>query len=151
MNISAKISAKTSAIIITTLLVFSSSAHARDDHFMLPLKDVMSRATAENIVSDSVKFFFGKTKHAKAKTSFGEFSTNKKTNAFNKTDVEACQWAFLSALKQLHTKAISLGANAVVNIRSNYKNNLVSSETQYECGAGTFVAGVALKADFIKI
>lgn len=138
-------------IIMTAILIFSSSAHARDDRLMLPLKDVMARASAEHMINDSVKYFFGKTKHPKAKTNFGEASTNKKTNAFNKTDVEACQWAFLSAIKQLHTKAISLGANAVVNIRSNYKNNLFSSETEYECGAGTFVAGVALKADFIKI
>jgi len=142
---------KIPAIIITTLLFFSSNAHARDDHFMLPLKDVMARASAEHMINDSVKYFFGKTKHPKAKTNFGEASTNKKTNAFNKTDIEACQWAFLSAIKQLHTKAVSLGANAVVNIRSNYKNNLISSETEYQCGAGTFVAGVALKADFIKI
>ncbi|VAW64199.1 Excinuclease ATPase subunit [hydrothermal vent metagenome] len=142
---------KIPAILITALLIFSSSAHARDDHFMLPLKDVLARASAEHMINDSVKYFFGKTKHPKVKTNFGEASTNKKTNAFNKTDVEACQWAFLSAIKQLHTKAISLGANAVVNIRSNYKNNLISSETQYECGAGTFVAGVALKADFVKI
>jgi len=41
-------------------------------------------------------------------------------------------------------------ANAVINIQSNYKNNLVSSETEFNCGAGTFIAGVAVSGEFIE-
>jgi uncharacterized protein YbjQ (UPF0145 family) len=57
----------------------------------------------------------------------------------------------LSALIQFRDKARSLGANAVVNIRSNFKNNLFVSETEYSCGAGGLMAGVALIGDFVKL
>jgi uncharacterized protein YbjQ (UPF0145 family) len=57
----------------------------------------------------------------------------------------------LSALLALHQRAITLGANAVVNIRSNYKNDLFRSDTEYTCGAGGLMAGVALIGDFVLI
>ena len=65
--------------------------------------------------------------------------------------IAACQVAMMSALLQLHKRAQSLGANAVVNINSNYKNNVVSSETEYVCGAGALMAGVALIGTFVEI
>ena len=48
------------------------------------------------------------------------------------------------------TRADSEGANAVVNIVSYYKKNVFSSPTEYECHAGAFVTGVALKGMFVK-
>ena len=76
---------------------------------------------------------------------------DKKTNAFNKSDKEACDWVFRSAILTLHQRAISLGANAVINVRSNYKNKVTTSDTEYTCGAGKFVAGVALIGDFVTV
>ncbi len=142
---------KISSLLILSIILFSGNASARDDVLTFPLEAVMAQALAQGIIDDSVKYYFGETKHPKSKSSFGVIKTNKKTNAFNKTDMEACNWAFLSAIKAFHQKAKSLGANAVVNIQSNYKNNLVSSETKFNCGAGTFIAGVALSGDFIKL
>ena len=51
----------------------------------------------------------------------------------------------------LEQRAKELGANAVINIKSNYKKAEMSSETEYECHAGAIMAGVALKGDFVKI
>ena len=48
-------------------------------------------------------------------------------------------------------RAQQLGANAVVNIKSNYRNNLTSSTETFQCGAGTFVAGVALQGEVVTI
>lgn len=81
----------------------------------------------------------------------GEDVTNKKTNAANKSDVEACNWVALSALLALQDGAKSRGANAVVDIVSYYKKNEFKSATNYECWAGTFVAGVALKGTYAKV
>jgi len=39
----------------------------------------------------------------------------------------------------------------VINIRSNYRNNETSSATDYTCGAGAVIAGVALKGDVVRI
>ena len=98
-----------------------------------------------------VSFYFGEQEHPPIATNHGEFRTNKKTNAFNKTDLVACQWVMMSALLQLHQSAKSLGADAVVNIKSNYKNKVVSSETQYTCGAGALIAGVALIGTIVVV
>jgi hypothetical protein len=141
---------KKNSLLLLSIILFSNSAIARDDVLTFPLETVMAQAAAQGMIDDSVKYYFGKTKHPKDKSNFGTIKTNKKTNAFNKTDSEACNWAFLSAIKAFHQKAKTLGANAVINIQSNYKNNLVSSETEFNCGAGTFIAGVALSGEFIK-
>jgi hypothetical protein len=57
----------------------------------------------------------------------------------------------LSALIDLQDAARKQGGNAVVNIVSFYKKNEFSSPTDYDCHAGAFVAGVALKGDIVKL
>ena len=44
-----------------------------------------------------------------------------------------------------------MGADAVINIVSNYKHKEMSSQTEFECHDGNIVSGVALKADFVKL
>jgi uncharacterized protein YbjQ (UPF0145 family) len=77
--------------------------------------------------------------------------TNKKTNAFNKSDEAACEWVLQSALISLHEAAKNAGANAVTNIVSFYKRNERKDPTTYECHAGAIMAGVALKGDLAKV
>lgn len=72
-------------------------------------------------------------------------------NAFNKTDEKACNWAFLSAMIALKDRAVREGGNAVINIKSNYKNNLTSSEKTFQCGAGALMAGVALTGEVVTL
>ncbi|OZB05350.1 MAG: excinuclease ABC subunit A, partial [Idiomarina sp. 34-48-12] len=79
-----------------------------------------------------------------------EITVNRKTNAFNKTDIEACEWVMLSALKALQESAKKNGYDAVASIKSNYQHNEFASNSEFQCGAGTFIAGAALKADLIR-
>jgi uncharacterized protein YbjQ (UPF0145 family) len=51
----------------------------------------------------------------------------------------------------LKKRAIQEGGNAVVNIKSNYKNNLTASDDSFECGAGAIMSGVALVGTVVKI
>ncbi len=129
----------------------TAQAQARDDVGSYSIKEALSLEQAKQKLGNSVAFYFGEQSHPKVLKRFGHFGTNKKTNAFNKSDKEACQWVFLSAMLQLKERAQSEGANAVINIKSNYKSNLTSSDTEFKCGAGTFVAGVALVGDFVVI
>lgn len=76
--------------------------------------------------------------------------SNKKTNSFNKTSEEACQIAFLSAVKQFQIRAQELGGSKVVNLVSYYKKNTYTSKTEYECEVGNIMAGVALKGDIAR-
>jgi uncharacterized protein YbjQ (UPF0145 family) len=81
----------------------------------------------------------------------GSGVSNRKTNAANKSDEEACRWAALSVLKEFQESAKKRGANAVVDIVSYYKKNEFKSASNYECYAGAFVAGVALKGTYAKV
>ena len=132
------------------LMFCSTDASARTTMHNLKIADIFNNPEYASQL-DGIAFYFGDQPHPVPQTTFGEFRTNKKTNAFGKSDIEACEWVMLSALIQFRDTARSLGANSVVNIRSNFKNHLFSSETEYSCGAGGFVAGVALIGDFVQI
>jgi len=129
-------------------LALPLSVNARDTVQTLSIAEVMENPEYAARLQ-GVKFFFGDQAHPTPTKNFGEFRTNKKTNAFNKTDKYACQWTMLSALLQLQLRALELGGNAVINIKSNYKNVPVSSETEFTCGAGNVVAGVALIGEIV--
>lgn len=126
-------------------------AQARDDIFKLPIADALASPQAQGKLDGSVQFYFGESKHPAVKQKFGDFVSNKKTNGFNKSDLESCTWSFLSALIQFQDRAHQLGANAVVNIHSYYKKVDVSSETEIECHTGALISGVTLKGDFVSV
>ena len=82
-----------------TLVLASSASIARDDIGRYSVEELLSTAKAEQALDSNIKLFFGKQKAGEVKSTYGEVQTNKKTNAFNKSDKEACQWVMLSALK----------------------------------------------------
>jgi uncharacterized protein YbjQ (UPF0145 family) len=126
-------------------------AQASDRKVMLPIESAMSANDAKGRLGDDIKFYFGTQKAPGGQKKLGTDQTSQKTNAFGKSDATACNWAFLSAMIQLEKHAREVGANAVVNIVSNYKNVEHSSESEFECHAGALMAGVALKGDFVRI
>jgi len=137
-------------VIAVSLFFMGSDALARNTIHQYNIADVMNKSENKSKLS-GVSFYFGDQSHPSIKNNHGEFRTNKKTNAFNKSDLVACQWVMMSALLQLHKRAQSLGANAVINVKSNYKNAEVSSETEYTCGAGATMAGVALIGTIVEL
>ena len=126
----------------------SSPVAARDDHLKFPIAPALGTTDAKAKLDPKIALYFGKAAHPKG-TDLGTFTTNKKTNAVGKSDQVACEWVFLSALIALQERARQLQATAVVGIESIYKNETFTSETEFMCGAGTFVAGVALRGQFI--
>ena len=132
-------------------LLVTTSVQARDTKHMMPIKDAMSSADFTEKLNAGVKFYFGDQPHGPVVKRFGEFVSNKKTNAFGKSDDRACQWVLLSALLSLQDRALAEGGNAVINIKSYYKKNEVSSNTEYECHAGGIMAGVTLKGTVVKL
>lgn len=138
-------------VVLGAAFTVAINAQARDTKHMLPITTAMEAPDTEEKLEGKVKFYFGDQKHPKILTKLGSDFSNRKTNAFGKSDEVACNWAFLSALVALEQRAISLGANAVVNVVSYYKKNTQSSQTEFECHAGAIMAGVALKGDFVKV
>ncbi|MDF2817116.1 MAG: Excinuclease ATPase subunit [Stenotrophomonas rhizophila] len=138
-------------IAATALLAVASTANARETRVELPLHDLINSPEAKAAgIDGSVRFFLAGEK-VNVQQRLGEDVTNKKTNAANKSDAEACNWVALSALKALQDGARSRGANAVVDVVSYYKKNEFKSTTNFECYAGAILAGVALKGTYAKV
>lgn len=138
------------AVLLAASVPFTS-AHAADRKVVLPISGAMATNDANTRLGDSVKFYFGKQAIPDGARKVGSDTTSNKTNAFAKSDEKACNWSFLSAMLQLQKRANELGANAIVNIVSNSNHVEFSSESEFECHAGAIMAGVALKADFVKL
>lgn len=135
----------------TLLLAVTATASARDTRVEQSLQELVSSQAARDVgIDGSVRFYLA-GQPVSVQQRLGEDVTNRKTNAANKSDAEACRWVALSALRALQDGARSRGANAVVDIVSYYKKNEFRSASNYECWAGTFVAGVALKGTYAKV
>ena len=149
-SLARKMCALASGAAVAAVLV-SAPADARDTLHKFPLEAAMAKAQASGQLAPGIKVFFGSQKFAKPTAQLGPARTNKKTNFFNKTDQEGCDWAFLSSMITLTQYAQRVGGNAIVNIRSNYKNMEFSSETEYQCGAGNVTGGTAFIGDVVKL
>jgi len=143
------------ALLFVSLSLCAVSAQARDDKHLLPIKDAIELGKKQEgkwHLDDSVAFYFGDQSHpAVAEALTKGVITNKKTNAANKSDEEACNYAMVSALLQLQERARSEGGNAVINIESYFKKISFKSNDQFECHAGSIMAGVALRGDVVKL
>lgn len=129
----------------------SEPGQARNTRYYLKIDEVKSDSRYSENVPTDVEFYFADQSHPAIVTSFGDAVTNRKGNSFGRPDEEACRWTMMSALKALHDRAIEQGGNAVIGIVSYYQKNTYSSATNYECHAGGFVAGVALKGTVVKL
>ena len=127
-------------------------SQARDTAVYLPFDKAVAEATRAGKIDGSVKFYLaGNTPTGNVTVVSAGAVTNKKTNAFNKSDEVACEWVAQSAIISLHQAAKNAGANAVTNIVSFYKKNERKDAKTYECHAGALMAGVALKGDLAKV
>jgi len=133
------------------LSLVATVADARDDRIRMPLANVLNSPQARARLDPGIALYFGQQPYAQPTARLGTFTANEKTNFTNKTDEEGCNWVFLSAARKLQEHARKQGGNAVVGVISVYKNIPFSSETQFECGAGTFVGGVALRGEVVTL
>ncbi len=136
---------KTLFILALIGVVGVQGAQARDVEHSLSIAEFMADAEVRQKLGSDVTFYFSGQPTPRTVKSFGDVVTNRKTNAFGKSDAASCRWAMLSALIHLRDRAKELGGNAVINVVSYYKKNTTASPTDYICHAGNVVTGVALK------
>ena len=143
---------KTLSITLTlALFLIPLDAHSRNSRLLLSIHEALQSSNFVNKIDPDISLYFGDQKHAEVTHSSGDFTSNKKTNAFNKSDEDACQWVLLSALLSLQDRARKEGANAIINIVSYYKKNIYKSDSQFECHAGAIMAGVALRGEVVRV
>ena len=115
---------------------------------MRPIHEDLHSARADGFLNPEIELSFGKSE-IKGKN-LGTWVSNKKTNSTNKNAAEACQIAFLSAVKSLQDRAVREGGNAVTNIHSFYDKVPEWSATEYRCKDGHLMSGVALRGTVVK-
>ena len=125
-------------------------AAARDTFHDLPVEEAkQSELGAEKLLD--VPFYMKGQEHPAVAQDLGVFTSNRRTNAFNKSDEQACEIAFLSAVIALQERARKQGGDAVVEVRSITKHNDLESPTQYRCVAGNLIANVALEGRVVRL
>ncbi|SAK82938.1 excinuclease ATPase subunit [Caballeronia hypogeia] len=129
--------------------LLSSHAFARDSIERYSIDAALK--SESGVIDSDVGLYFAGQQHPGVAKSFGVFATSKKTNAFGKTDEAACQHVLLSAMRELQARVRKEGGNAVINIKSNYRNVEQESATEFTCGAGAVIAGVALKGEVVTL
>jgi uncharacterized protein YbjQ (UPF0145 family) len=98
-----------------------------------------------------VPIYFAAQPHPAVASDLGVVKSNRRTNAFNKTDEAACEIAFLSAVIALQSRAQREGADAVIEIKSITNTDELESTSQYRCSAGNVVANVVLIGRIVRL
>jgi hypothetical protein len=139
-------------LVLFSMLLFSAStSNARNTIHHFSIEQALTMGEAQGKIKSSVQLFFGDQAHPQVERELSTVSANRKTNAFGKSDERACKWAFLSAIITLQDRAIASGGDAVINIRSYYYQNAFTSATEFECGAGSAIAGVTMVGEVVKL
>jgi hypothetical protein len=139
------------ALISLGIVLLATSVYARNVKYLLPINAALQNKDAEERPTGDKKFFFGKEESPAIATQLRNDSAYGKASIRNRSDEDACNRAFLSALVALERRAKQLGGNAVVNITSFFKKGAeTSSATEFECHAGAS-AGVGLRGDIVVL
>jgi hypothetical protein len=141
--------AKTFAL-MALLFAAPGLSFAADKIVHFPFQNAIDEATKAGKLDGTVKFYFAGNAPNGQVTVMDNVEINRKTNAFGKKDQTTCDWALQSVLISLQDQAKKAGANAVVDIVSNYGNEYRDSQN-YECHVGFLMSGVILKGKLAKV
>jgi len=62
-----------------------------------------------------------------------------------------CNYVFSSVVAKLQSHAVEVGADAVINIRSNYAGAAAKQQGTYDCIRGAMLSAVEMNADFVRL
>ncbi|RDS85625.1 excinuclease [Dyella psychrodurans] len=124
---------------------------AADKIVHYPFANGVTAATQSGKLDGTVKFYLaGNQPNGQVTIVNDDIEITRRTNAFWKADQKTCDWALQSVLISLQDEAKKAGANAVVDIVSNFGNEY-SDPQNYECHVGFLMSGVVLKAKLAKV
>jgi uncharacterized protein YbjQ (UPF0145 family) len=136
--------------LVALFLAAPAVASAGDKVVHLSFEAGVAAAQKAGVIDGSVKFYLaGNGPHGKIVND--NVTINRKTNAFGKSDEETCHHVLATDLIYLQSEAKQAGANAVVDIVSNYNDTEYRDSQNYECHKGFLMSGVALKAKLAKV
>jgi hypothetical protein len=140
-------------LLTTFIMVFLLPHFAWSRSLLLEynVEEALTQMQARQQLVRPVSLYFQGQRFGHVVDNLGITEASRKNNAFNIAGKQACQQAFVAALKSLSERALSLGGNAVVNIRSAYANRSDYYQTTFQCGAGDLMVGVALTGEVVYL
>jgi hypothetical protein len=134
------------------LLAMPVASMAADRVVYMPFQPALSAGQDSGKLDGSVKFYLAGTQpNGKLNVIKDNVEVSRKTNAFGKKDPVTCAWVMQSVLISLQEQAKAAGANAVVDIVSNYDGSEYSDDKTYECHIGFLMSGVQLKGKLATV
>jgi hypothetical protein len=132
--------------------VFSvPAAQAKDDRMLMDIAAALATPAGHDRFDDTVAFLWADQAYPPPLQTYDIHTTEYRAFAPTRTEDEACIVAFIEALALLRDHAKAVGANAVVDIKSIYRNREFRSDTQFECRAGYVVNTVSLEGRVVKL
>jgi len=138
-------------VLVLALALGAPAAHARDEQRLYAIADALATPMGRDRFDDTIRFFWAEQDTPAAQQSFSIHTAERKTFLPTRTELEACDQSFIEALASLRDAARKIGADAVVGIKSLYKNREFRSATQYECRLSYFSASVTLEGRLVKL
>lgn len=126
---------------------FIPSAHAKSEVQLHAIDDVIQSEDFQSRLGD-FRFTFGSDILG---SSVGTFNVKRTTNGVLKTDKDACEWAFISALLELKRLAQEKDGIAVEAIQSTITGTQYISSTHYQCLTGHTNSRVYLQGTTVKL
>lgn len=140
---------RTAAVLVAVAL--TPSAQARDERMLFDVQPVLASPLGKDRFDETVQFYFGERPYPQPQQTFGVHTSERRSFTPLYSDAEACDRAFVEALAGLRDAAKARGANAVVDIKSIYRNREFRSDTQYECRAGYLATSVSLEGRLVRL
>jgi len=134
---------------VLSVLAIASPSAARQTNHVMPVQEAVQSDLGRERLSD-VPFYFAGQEHPPVVEEVSVARSNRSTRGLFRSDEEACQVAFLSALIQLQARARQERADAIVDIISVTKNRHLTSATEYRCIAGATVVHVGLEGRLVR-
>ncbi|MFT5162441.1 MAG: hypothetical protein ACI9FJ_001017 [Alteromonadaceae bacterium] len=139
------------AFVGLTLLLTTGDVDAVQKIKSYAVADALALQQSKSKLGSLVKFYFANHPHGEVAQHFAKASTAKKINAFNKSDLEACQSVFLAALIALKDRAKKEGGNAVINIQSQRNGKTSVIADNFDCVLGRYAAAIQLSGDIVTL
>lgn len=137
--------------LLLALALGAPAAHARDEQRLYDVAAALATPQGRDRFDDTIQFFWAEQDTPASQQSFSIHTSERKTFLPTRTEQEACDQSFIEALASLRDAARKIGADAVVGIKSLYKNREFRSATQYECRLSYFSASVTLEGRLVKL
>ena len=138
-------------LVALALVLQPFAAGARNTAHQLSIKDALESDLGRERLLPGIPLYFGSQAHPAVAEKIRDGRTNKATRSMFRSDEEACQVAFLSGLIALQKQAQSMGANAIIGIKTNTGANSTDSSDTYVCAAGATVARVNVTGSYVRL